>query len=42
MSMRTGARRWAERYKENKCTVIRESSCFRNEGAAFSERGGEI
>lgn len=40
MSMRTGARRWAERFKENKSTVIRESSCFRDEGAAFSiERG---
>ena len=38
--MSTGARRWDERFKENKCTVIRESSCFRNEGAAFWIKGG--
>lgn len=37
MSMRTGARRWAERYKENKCTVIRESSCF-DRGSCFCMR----
>ena len=37
MSTSTGARRWAERYKENKCTVIRESSCF-DRGSCFCMR----